>query len=87
MGDRRFLDGTPLLPEEVAERRCAEKRKKWRLFGIGLGVRLVGVALLWLGDGHDNFFYKGFVVVGLILSIGGIGVLRFLLISGFRKKK
>ena len=64
-----------------------EKRRKRRLFGIGLAVRLIGVLLLWLGNGHDSVFRKGLVVLGLILSIGGIGVLRYLLISGFRKKK
>ena len=63
------------------------KRRRWRLFSIGLAVRLVGVLLLWLGDRHDSVFRKGLVVLGLILSIGGIGVLRFLLVSGFRKKK
>ena len=62
-------------------------RRKRRLFGIGLAVRLIGVLLLWLGDGHDSMFGKGLVVLGLILSIGGIGVLRFLLISGFQEKK
>jgi hypothetical protein len=65
----------------------AEKRRKWRLFGLGLAVRLIGLLLLWLGDGHDSVFRKGLVVLGLILSIGGIGVLRYLLIAGFRKKK
>ena len=65
----------------------AKKRRKWKLFGVGLAVRLVGVLLLWLGDGHDSWFRKGLVVLGLILSIGGIGVLRYLLISGFRRKK
>ena len=74
-------------PEEDAECRRMQKQKRWRLFGAGLAVRLIGVALLWLGDGHDSWFRKGLVVVGLILSIGGIGILRFLLISGFRKKK
>ena len=64
-----------------------EKRRKRKLFGIGLAVRSVGVLLIWLGDGHDSVFRKGLVVLGLILSIGGIGVLRYLLISGFRKKK
>jgi hypothetical protein len=57
------------------------------LFAVGLAVRLVGVLLLWLGDGHDSWFRKGLVILGLILSIGGIGVLRYLLISGFRRKK
>lgn len=64
-----------------------EKHQKWKWFGIGLAVRLIGVLLLWLGDGHDSVFRKALVVLGLILSIGGIGVLRYLLISGFRKKK
>ena len=64
-----------------------EKRRKWRLFGVGLAVRLIGILLIWLGDGHDTVFRKGLVVLGLILSIGGIGLLRYLLISGFRKKK
>lgn len=54
---------------------------------IGLSVRLLGVALLWFGDGSPSLFRKAAVVVGLILSIGGIGVLRYLLVSGFRKKK
>jgi hypothetical protein len=65
----------------------SEKRRKWKLFGIGLAVRLMGVLLIWVGDGHDSVFRKGLVVLGLILSIGGIGVLRYLLISGFRRKR
>jgi len=65
----------------------SEKRRKWMLFGIGLAVRLMGVLLIWLGDGHDSMFRKALVVLGLILSIGGIGVLRYLLISGFRRKR
>jgi hypothetical protein len=64
-----------------------EKPRKWKLFAIGLAVRLVGVLLIWLGDGHDSMFRKGLVVLGLILSIGGIGILRYLLISGFRRKR
>jgi hypothetical protein len=64
-----------------------EKRRKWRWFGVGLAVRLVGLLFIWLGDGHDSVFRKGLVVLGVVLSIGGIGVLRYLLISGFRKKK
>ena len=76
-----------LQGEEEAKQRRVQKRKKWRMFGVGLAVRLAGVALLWLGDGHAGWFRKSLVVVGLVLSIGGIGILRFLLISGFRKKK
>lgn len=66
---------------------ATEKRRKWKWFGIGLAVRLFGLLLIWLGDGHDSVFRKGLVVLGVVLSIGGIGVLRYLLISGFRKKK
>jgi hypothetical protein len=44
-----------------------EKRRKWKLFGAGLAVRLIGVLLIWLGDGHDSVFRKGLVVLGLIL--------------------
>jgi Na+/melibiose symporter-like transporter len=76
-----------LKSEEEAEQRRVQKQRTWRMFGVGLAVRLVGVAFLWLGNGHDSWFRKGLVIVGLVLSIGGIGILRFLLISGFRKKK
>ena len=65
----------------------AKKRRKWKLLGVGLAVRLVGVLLIWLGDGYNSVFRKGLVVLGLILSIGGIGVSRYLLISGFRRKR
>jgi hypothetical protein len=64
-----------------------EKRKKWKIFALGLATRLVGVALIWLGDGSDSFFRKTVVVVGVILSVGGIAVLRYLLISGLRKRR
>ena len=64
-----------------------KKSRNWKLFSIGLGVRLVGVLLIWLGDGYDSVFRKALVVLGVILSVGGIGVLRYLLISGWRKKK
>ena len=57
------------------------KRAGWKLFSLGLGVRLVGVGLLWLGDGHDSLFHKALVVLGVILSIGGIGVLRYMLFA------
>ncbi|MEP6573830.1 MAG: hypothetical protein ABJD11_14090 [Gemmatimonadota bacterium] len=54
---------------------------KRRLFAIGLGVRLLGLLFLWLGDGHPSVFRKSLVVLGLVLSIGGIAVLRFLLLA------
>ena len=61
---------------------CSEKNRKRKLFAIGLAIRLVGVGLIWLGVGHDSLFRKGLVVLGVILSIGGITVLRYLLMSG-----
>jgi hypothetical protein len=38
----------------------ATKRRKWKTFAIGLSIRLVGVALIWLGDGHNSLFRKSF---------------------------
>lgn len=64
-----------------------KKSRNWKLFSLGLGVRLFGVLLIWLGDGYDSAFRKTLVVLGVILSVGGIGVLRYLLISGWRKKR
>ena len=75
------MEATSCSPVDV------ERRRKWKVFGIGLAVRLLGVFFIWLGDGHDSLFRRGLVVLGLILSIGGIGVLRYLLISGFRRKR
>ena len=63
-----------------------KKSRNWKLFSIGLGVRLIGVLLIWLGNGYDSVFRKGLVVLGVILSVGGIGVLRYLLISGWGKR-
>ncbi len=57
------------------------------MFGIGLLVRLLGIALIWLGDGSPSVFRKAIVIIGVIMSIGGIAVLRYLLISGFKKNK
>lgn len=54
---------------------------------MGLAVRLLGLVLIWLGDGSPSLLRKALVVIGVILSVGGIAVLRYLLISGLRKKK
>jgi hypothetical protein len=77
---------TPDLAEAVIQNR-SDRRRKWRMFGVGLAVRLLGIGLIWLGDGSPTVFRQALVVFGVILSIGGITVLRYLLISGFRKKK
>ena len=59
----------------------------WQMFGMGLGVRLAGLALIWLGDGHDSVFRKALVVIGVVLSVGGIGVLKYLLYKGLATRK
>ena len=55
-----------------------------KTFLFGLTVRLVGAAMIWLGDGHTSILSKCVVVAGVILSIGGITVLRFLLFKSFK---
>ncbi len=72
---------------EQGARLRSDKRRKWATFGIGLSVRLLGLALVWLGDGSPSLYRKAVVVLGVVLSVGGIAVLRFLLISGFGKTK
>jgi hypothetical protein len=65
----------------------ARPRRTLRVFTVGLSVRLAGVGLIWLGDGHDGVFRKGLVVAGVVLSIGGIGVLKYLLLRDFRWRR
>jgi hypothetical protein len=62
------------------------KHKDLKLFSIGLGVRLLGVGFIWLGDGHDSPFRKALVVLGVILMVGGITVLRYMLLSPLLSK-
>jgi hypothetical protein len=57
------------------------KHKDLKLFSLGLAVRLIGPGLIWLGDGHDSLFRKALVVLGVILMVGGITVLRYMLLS------
>ena len=59
----------------------SRKKMNWKLFWIGLGVRLFGVLLIWLGDGHPDIFRKILVVLGVIISIGGITILKYLLMA------
>jgi hypothetical protein len=56
------------------------------MFSLGLGVRLAGVGLIVLGDGHPGAFRKTLVVVGVVLTVGGIGILKYLLYSGLRRR-
>ena len=63
-----------------------DTRKKRKLIAIGIGIRLFGAALVVLGDGHDNIWSKVLVVVGVIISVTGIGILRYLLLSPLLRK-
>jgi hypothetical protein len=45
------------------------------------------LALIWMGDGSTSVFRKALVVLGVALSVGGIAMLRYLLISSFCKGK
>ena len=74
------MDATLAAPAAPA------RRRGWRVFFFGLAVRLAGVALLWAGDGHDGTFRKALVVLGVALSIGGIGALRYLLLADLVSK-
>lgn len=56
-----------------------DRRGKLTTFVVGLLIRLGGLALIALGNGHDNVWAKASVVVGVVISITGIAVLRFLL--------
>jgi hypothetical protein len=62
------------------------ERRTWRAFGVGLGVRLAGLGLIWAGDGSDAWHRKALVVVGVALSVGGIAVLRVLLLAPLLSK-
>ena len=44
-------------------------------------MRLFGVLLIWAGDGSTAVWRRALVVVGVVLSVGGIAVLRYLLLS------
>lgn len=53
------------------------------LFGTGLILSLVGALLIWGGDGSAAYYRKSIVVAGVVLTLGGLGILRYLL---FRRK-
>ena len=57
----------------------SDRGGKLKTFALGLGVRLAGVALIALGDGHDNPWAKALVIAGVVVTITGMGLLRYLL--------
>jgi hypothetical protein len=50
-------------------------------FWAGLAVRFAGLGMIWIGDGHNRPFRKGLVIAGVVLSVGGITILRYLLLA------
>ncbi len=56
-----------------------EARKKLKTFAIGIGVRLAGLPLILLGDGHDTLWAKALVIAGVIITVAGMSILRFML--------
>ena len=64
----------------------SDKRKNLKLVVVGIAVRLVGLVLIFLGDGHESLLAKAVVIFGVIISITGIGILRYLLFSPFLSK-
>ena len=55
------------------------------VFIAGLLVRLVGVLLIWAANGHSSFASKIVVVMGVVLSVFGIGILKWLSFQPRRK--
>jgi hypothetical protein len=43
--------------------------------------------MIWLGDGHTSVLSKVVVVVGVVLSVTGIGVLKYLMMRGLRRRR
>jgi hypothetical protein len=62
-------------------------RFRWRAFFLGLAVRLCGVALILLGDGHATLLAKTSVVLGVIVTVTGMGILRWLLFQSLFRKR
>ena len=71
----------------------SDRLTRWRtahpvlyIFLFGVGIRLIGLLLIVVGNGHTSLFSKVVVVVGVILSVFGIGVLKWLSFQPRRKK-
>lgn len=69
----------------------SDRRKKLKPVAVGSIVRLAGVGLIALGDGHDSLWAKALVVAGVVIMIAGMTILRFLLfqplVSKIRKPR
>ena len=65
----------------------AGRGRTLKRFAAGLGTRLAGVSMIWLGDGRTGLPGKAMVVAGVALSVAGIGVLKYLMMGGLKAKR
>jgi hypothetical protein len=56
------------------------------LFTSGLGFCIVGTALICAGDKRDGGVWMIMVAAGVAAVVVGIGVLRYLLVKGLKRK-
>lgn len=77
--------GMEIKGHEV-EKSPSDRHKKLKVVVVGIVVRLVGLVLIFLGDGHESLWAKALVIVGVIISVTGIGILRYLLLSPMFRK-
>jgi protein-S-isoprenylcysteine O-methyltransferase Ste14 len=70
----------------------SSRARRWRrahpalsVFIAGLLVRIVGLLLIWAANGHSSVTSKAIVVLGVVLSVFGIGVLKWLSFQPRRK--
>jgi hypothetical protein len=70
-----------LADDDTSMIRPRSGRKALHVFAFGLLVRLIGVFLIWVGNGHTSIFSKVVVVIGVVLSVGGIAVLKWLAVQ------
>jgi hypothetical protein len=57
------------------------------VFIAGLLVRIVGLLLIWAANGRSSLASKIIVVIGVVLSVFGIGVLKWLSFQPRRRSR
>jgi formate/nitrite transporter FocA (FNT family) len=65
--------------------RWAARHPILSIFTAGILIRILGGFAIWAADGHDNLAAKIVVVIGVALSVFGIGVLKWLSMRPRRK--
>jgi hypothetical protein len=57
-----------------------------RLFMIGVVCCLFGMAMIYVGDHRHGAAWVALVAIGVAAVVLGIGVLRYLLMKGLKRK-